>query len=242
MTKSATVTPITSARAPKGKAAPSVVVPDAKLADDRHAKDRAAILQAIDTAEDLLGTALVAALQMTARFGRTSKDEVRANWPRCNNPDVYASWFNLGAKAQAIVGEKLALQAIESATAKGTGSAFQRAREALSGIVRGANAQGVKTLDGRKAQALMKEAVGFATEKSAERKAAKPKGAQGQRTATMGAAAIESGKGRRELAAAVKLCSQSGSRMEAPEGRESAWHEAMAALQVAAEKLALFAK
>lgn len=244
MNAKSNVSPITSARA-KAVLAHGAMPSDAKMADDAHKADRARVLGAIDTAEDLLGTALLEALKMTARYGKTSTEEVAANYTRCNNPAVYSSWFNLGAKAAAIVGEKLAVDAVDRAVAsKGKGAAFQRAREALQAIAKGAATQGVKTVDGRKATALVKEAVALASTKATERTANKsaPKGAQGQRSATMGAAAIESGKGAREVAVAVKLASQNASRLPAPEGRETAWAEALAALQLAAEKLAVFNK
>lgn len=237
--KSATV----AATARKGSNVVSIK-PDAKLADVAHAKERALILDGIDAAEGLLGEALVEGLRMTVKLGQTSKDEVAAHYTRCNSPDVYASWFNLGFKAQAIVGEKLALEAIDRAIASGKGSAFQRAREALSAIKNVAKEAGVKQVDGRKATALVKDAVKVAFTAATTRATAKKsaKGAQPARTATMAAAAIESGKGAKEVASAVKLASQNASRMAAPEGKETAWKEAVAALQLAAEKFAPFAK
>lgn len=239
--KSATV----AATARKGSNVVSIK-PDAKLADVAHAKERALILDGIDAAEGLLGEALVEGLRMTVKLGQTSKDEVAAHYTRCNSPDVYASWFNLGFKAQAIVGEKLALEAIDRAIASGKGSAFQRAREALSAIKNVAKEAGVKQVDGRKATALVKDAVKVAftaaTTRATAKKSAAKKGAQPSRTATMAAAAIESGKGAKEVASAVKLASQNASRMAAPEGKETAWKEAVAALQAAAEKFAPFAK
>lgn len=249
-TKTANVTPITAAKArakDKSVKAHGAMSHNHVHADEAHKADRAKLLRAIDTAEAGLGEALINALRMTVRFGKTSTEEVAEFYTRCNNPAVYASWFNLGAKAQAIVGEKLALDAIERAIKAGKGSAFQRARESLSMIARGAARDGVKTVDGRKAATLVKEAVALATTQSEVRKAEKsaksaPKGAQGQRSATMGAAAIESGKGAREVAVAVKLASQNATRLPVPEGRETAWAEALTALQLAAEKLAVFAK
>lgn len=248
-TKTATVTPIASAAA-KARAKDKSVKAHGAMshnhvhADEAHKDDRAKLLRAIDTAEAGLGEALINALRMTVRYGKTSTEEVAEFYTRCNNPAVYSSWFNLGAKAQAVVGEKLALDAIERAIATGKGAAFQRAREALSMIVRKASQAGVKTVDGRKASTLVKEAVGLATAAAVVRKDKKSaaKGAQGPRTATMGAAAIESGKGAKEVAVAVKLVSQNASRLPAPEGREAAWGEALAALQLAAEKFAVFAK
>jgi len=236
------VTPITAAV--KG----ATLKPDSKLADDRHAADRARILDAIDTAEDLYGTALVEALKMTAQFGRTSSDEVKAHYTRCNNPAVYSSWFNLGHRAQEVIGVKATLDLIERACNNGKGAMFDRCKNALGALLRDTKESGVKTLDGRKATTAVKAAVAFATDKSVVSSARKAdakkatRGAQGQRSATMGAAAMESGRGAKELAAAVKLCSQNASRMPEPEGRESAWREAVQALQLAAEKLAVFGK
>jgi hypothetical protein len=242
--KASNVTNITRAKN-KATLAHGAMHGNAKHADDAHKADRELILDGIDKAESLLGDALLEGLRMTIKLGRTSTEEVGAHYTRCNNPAVYASWFNLGNRAMMVVGEKLALQAIDNAIRTGKGSQFQRAREALGAVCRKAADAGVKTVDGRKAAALVKDAVALATDKSVERKTVtttKAKGAQAPRTATLAAAAIEAGKGAKEVAYAVKLASQSASRLAAPEGRETAWAEAVHALQLAAEKLAVFAK
>lgn len=222
---------------------------DKEQAANAHVADRAAILENIDTAEDLLGTALLEGLRMTVQFGPTSAAEVRKHYTRCGSPEVYASWFNLGDKAQAIVGQKLALKAISDAAALGTGSMFQRAREALSGIVQRAKASGVKELGPKLAQAAVKESVAESRAKAETRRATKKaaktvvvRGVKAQDTATMAAAALECGKGHREMAAYIKLASQSAHRLPAPAGREQAHRDALAALAEASEAWSVFAK
>lgn len=232
----------------KLKPAPVAVNPkgDAATADNAHAADRAKVLDAIDTAEDLLGTALVEGLRMTARFGRTSSDEVAKHYTRCNNPAVYASWFNLGNRAMLIVGEKLALDTIERATATGKGSMFQRAREALLAVCNTAKKSGVKELSGRAAQTAVKEAVQSAVTKADDRKTPKPtltvvRGTKAQDAATMAAAALECGKGHRELAAFLKMASQQAQKLPELQGRETAHRAALKALADAAEAWQVFA-
>lgn len=237
-TKTATVTPITAAKGHKDG--------DAAMADERHAAERSKVLDAIDTAEDLLGSALIAGLRMTVEFGRTSSAEVAAHYTRCNNPAVYASWFNLGDRAQQVVGQKLALEAIAKAEASGSGS-FQKAREALAAICATAKGAGVKELNGRAAQAAVREAVKSATDKAATRKAEKSavkviRGTKAQDTGTMAAAALECGKGHREMAAFLKLASQNAQRLPELQGRESAHREALAALAKCSELWAVFSK
>lgn len=219
---------------------------DAAVADERHAAERSKVLDAIDTAEDLLGSALIAGLRMTVEFGRTSAAEVQAHYTRCNNPAVYASWFNLGDRAQQVVGQKLALEAIAKAEATGSGS-FQKAREALAAICSAAKGAGVKELNGRAAQAAVREAVKSATDKAATRKAEKSavkviRGTKAQDTTTMAAAALECGKGHREMAAFVKLASQQAQRLPEVQGRESAHREAVAALAKCSELWSVFSK
>src|SRR5688572_17018735 len=192
--------------------------PDKAMANEAHKVERARILGAIDTAEDLLGTALLEALKMTARFGATSEDEVRANWTRCNSPGVYASWFNRGAKAASIVGEKLAIDAIERAANAGKGAGFVKARDALKAICDAAKEATGKApgkagceLSGRKAQAAVKSAVESAAT-AQEVRTVKEKAKRVPRVAasepTMEAAAALIGKGHRELAGYILLASQ----------------------------------
>ena len=66
-----------SSNARKPAAAPVVtIVADSKLANVAGRAERITILTAINTADDLLGGALLAALRMTAIHGPTSKVEV----------------------------------------------------------------------------------------------------------------------------------------------------------------------
>lgn len=223
---------------------------DAKLANEAHKVERARVLGAIDTAEDLLGTALVEGLKMTARFGATSEDEVRANWTRCNSPAVYASWFNRGAKVAAIVGEKLALEAIDKSATTGKGAGFRKACDALKVIMDAAKEATGKApgkagceLSGRKAQAAVKSAVESAAT-AQEVRTVKEKAKRAPRAAasepTMEAAAALIGKGHREMAGYILLASQKAHKLPAPEGREAAHKEAVAALAKAAELWQVF--
>lgn len=220
---------------------------DKAIADNAHAADRAKVLDAIDTAEDLLGTALVEGLRMTVRYGRTSAAEVAQHYTRCGSPDVYASWFNLGDRAQQIVGIKLAMDAIDRAIASGKGSMFQRAREALKGVCDAAKSQGVKTLNAKAGAAAVKSAVTTAQAGAEARKAAKPaatakRGTKSPDSATLAAAAIASGQGHREIGAALKLVSQNASKLAALQGREALQRDALKAIQEACEKWALLTK
>ncbi|MCJ5943608.1 hypothetical protein LPK64_29105 [Klebsiella pneumoniae] len=215
--------------------------PDSKLAETRNAEQRAQVLRNIDTADDLMGTALVEAVKMTVTLGATSKDEVREHWPRCNHPDVYASYFNRGHKVQAIIGQARTLELIEQAL-KGTGggSAFFKVLDALKAVMSRAKESGQKTMAGREAQRAVREAV----EKANAPKEKKAKGARGQNGATEQratvAATVAAALTPADIAAAARLLSQHAHRIAAPEGREDAWRKAQAALASAAEALAPF--
>lgn len=226
---------VASSIAPKG---------DAAIANDAGRVERLNALRNIDTAEDLFGTALVAGLRMTAEFGPTSKGEVAEGYTRCKSPDVYASWFNRGAKAAAVIGIAATLQLIDKAS-EGKGG-FQKAREALASIVTQAKQAGAKELAPKAAKAAVTFALKSADNKSAERKAAAPK-AEGlvrrsPAVLKLASEAVNSGKGWAEMAAFVKLASQTAHRMPEPEGREAAGREALAALALACEKFAVFAR
>lgn len=224
---------------------------DRKMAAEAHKVERARILGAIDTAEDLLGTALVEALKMTARFGVTSEDEIRANWTRCNSPGVYASWFNRGAKVAAVVGEKAALEAIDKSAASGKGAGFRKACDALKAIMDAAKEATGKAagktgseLSGRKAQTVVKAALAAAATKQEVRtvkeKAKRAPRVAGSSEPSMEQAAALIGKGHREMAGYVLLASQKAHKLPAPEGREAAHKEAVAALAKAAELWQVF--
>lgn len=216
---------------------------DKAQANQAGAAQRIEILDAIDTAEDLRGTALVEALKMTARFGRTSEKEVREHYTRCDSPSVYASYFNRGAKVMEIVGEKLALQAIDNAVAAAKGGAgFTRALGALKSIIDEAKKAGAKQLNNRDGAAAVKRAVAFTVQQTARKSAAKKRGTVAQDSKTMAAAALESGKGHREMAAFIRLASQNAQRLPELQGRESVHREALKALAHASEVWSCFLK
>jgi hypothetical protein len=194
---------------------------DASLANDAGKAQRATVLQAIDTAEDLLGAALVNGLKMTAQYGPTSKDEVAENYTRCNSPDVYASTFNKGAKAAAIIGIEATVKLIDSASGDGTGGrGYRKACDALASIITQAKTAG---------------------DKSATRKATTPV-VRARSTVNLATAALEAGKGHKELAAFIKLASNTAHRLPEREGRAELHREACAALAHACELWTTLAK
>jgi hypothetical protein len=205
---------------------------DDALPNDRHATERAEILGAIDTAEDLLGGAMLEGLRMTVVHGATSKGEVAANYTRCNNPAVYSSWFNLGDKAQAIIGQKAALKLIDDA-AKGKGAGFNKAKAALGAVIKTAKESGAKEL--KPAQAKAAVAAALTAAQAPKVSVPKIRGVKVQDAATMAAAALECGKGHREMAAFLLLCSQNGHRLPVPAGREDLHRKALLALADCAE-------
>lgn len=209
---------------------------DTQLADSHNAEQRASIIGAIQLADGNLSQAMLLALKMTVTLGATSKEEVAANWPRCNNPGVYASWFNVGHKAQAVVGQKAALELIDKA-ARVKGQAFQNAREALQAVIKSAKEQGVKELKPAAAKMATKAALAKVETPKAPTldKSAGKRGPKLQDAATLAAAAVAAGKGHRELAAFVLLAAQHASRLPAPEGREELHAKACKALSDAAE-------
>lgn len=216
---------------------------DSQLADDTNASQRAGIIGAIELADGNMSQALLLALKMTVTLGATSKAEVEANWPRCNNPGVYASWFNVGHKAQAVVGMKAAEEIITKAAAV-KGQAFQNAMKALQVVIKEAKSQGVKELKPAAARMAAKSAIAALSVPKAPalNNSAPKRGPKLQDAATLAAAAIEAGKGHRELAAFVLLAAQHASRLPAPEGRDELHAQAVKKLQDAADVWAGFRK
>lgn len=233
-----------SSNARKPAAAPVVtVVPDSKLANTAGRAERITILTAINTADDLLGGALLAALRMTAIHGPTSKDEVAEGYTRCNSPDVYASTFNRGAKCAAIIGEAATLELI-AAVGEGAG-AYRKAVDALGAVITQAKDAGVKTLNKSASKMAVKSAVKVAADKAEGKKAAKVATrtvVRPQAQVTMAAAALACGKGHKEMAAFLKLASNAASKLPEREGREQLHREACAALADACEKFHMLAK
>ena len=236
-----------SSNARKPAAAPVVtvvtVVADSKLATVAGRAERITILTAINTADDLLGGALLAALRMTAVHGPTSKDEVAEGYTRCNSPDVYASTFNRGAKCAAIIGESATLELI-AAAGEGAG-AYRKACDALGSVIQQAKDAGAKTLNKSAAKLATRTAVKVAADKAEGKKAAKVATrtvVRPQTQVTMAAAALACGKGHKEMAAFLKLASNAASKMPEREGREQLHREACAALADACEKFHMLAK
>lgn len=231
-------------KATNANAKPSNVVSinpkgDKAQPNEAYKAERIKVLDNIDTAEDLLGTALLEGLRMTVLYGATSKDEVAEHYTRCGSPEVYASWFNRGDKAQAVIGRKLALEVIDKAAAtKNGGAAFVKARDALKAVIDTAKSSGSKQLANKPAATAVKAALALV---SAPRvKASRP--VKSQDSATMAAAALECGKGHREMAGFIKLASQQAHRLPAPAGREEAHRKALTALAEASEAWQVFAK
>lgn len=216
---------------------------DADVATTAHKAERLAVLSNIETASDLMGASLLEGLRMTARYGLTSKAEVAEGWPSCNHPDVYAANFNRGYKAMQIVGEKLALEAIDRAEAAGTtarnGGGYGRALSALKSIIDGAKSAGVKELTGRAATAAVKDAVATCA-KPKDAAPAKARAPQGPNATTLAKAALDMGKGHAEMAAFLKAASLVAQSLPVPEGRETAHRDALESLADAAEAWAIF--
>lgn len=231
-----------NARKPAAAAAVTVV-PDSKLANVGGRAERITILSAINTADDLLGGALLAALRMTAIHGPTSKDEVAEGYSRCNNPDVYASTFNRGAKVAAIIGIDATLQLIADA-GEGAG-AYRKACDALGSVIQQAKDAGTKQLNKSAAKLATRTAIKVAADKAEGKKAAKVATrtvARPQTQVTMAAAALACGKGHKEMASFLKLASNAASKIPEREGREELHRKACAALADACELFHLLAK
>ena len=232
-----------SSNARKPAATVTAIVPDSKLANTAGRAERITILSAINTADDLLGGALLAALRMTAQHGPTSKDEVAEGYSRCNNPDVYASTFNRGAKVAAIIGIDATLQLIADA-GEGAG-AYRKACDALGSVIQQAKDAGTKTLNKSAAKLATRTAVKVAADKAAGKKAEKvARGTVVRKKAQVELAAklCAAGQGYKEMASALKLASNTASRMAIGEGREELHRKACAALADACELFHVLAK
>ena len=232
-----------SSNARKPAAAAVTVVADAKLANTAGRAERITILTAINTADDLLGGALLAALRMTAIHGPTSKDEVAEGYTRCNSPDVYASTFNRGAKVAAIIGEAATLQLIADA-GEGAG-AYRKACDALGSVIQQAKDAGTKQLNKSAAKLATRTAIKVAADKAAGKKAEKvARGTVVRKKAQVELAAklYAAGQGYKEMASALKLASNTASRMAIGEGRDDLHRRACAALADACELFHVLAK
>ena len=242
MSKSSNARKPAAAAAAAAAVAPTTIPADSKLANTAGRPERLKILTAINTADDLLGGALLAALRMTAIHGPTSKDEVAEGYTRCNSPDVYASTFNRGAKVAAIIGIDATLELIASA-GEGAG-AYRKACDALGSVIQQAKDAGAKTMNKSAAKLATRTALKVAADKAAGKKAEKVARAviRPQQQVTMAAAALACGKGHKEMAAFLKLASNAASKLPEREGREELHRKACAALADACEMFHQLAK
>ena len=227
----------------KSSNAATTIPADSQLANTAGRDQRLTVLRAINTADDLLASSLVAALIMTATHGPTSKDEVREGFTRCNNPDVYASTFNKGAKCAAIIGEAATLALI--AKFDGKPGAYRLACDALGAVITQAKTAGQKTMTKAQAKLAAVAAVKTATDKAAGKKAAaapRKTTVRTQQQVTMANAALQCGKGHKEMAAFLRLASNTACRLPEREGREELHRKACAALADACELFHQLAK
>lgn len=234
--KSATITAIADAKSRKG---------DAAMADDRGAAERAKALQAANDADSAAGTALVACIVATIHHGATSADEVMAHFPRCNNPGVYASYFNRGHKAQAVLGIAQA-QGLVDRIVKSGGGSFLKVREGLKAAMdAGKESTGkagapVKLADARKIVAAAAKSADQAGDKSKDAKRV-TRGTRAPNEQTATAALASSGQSHKAMALSLRIMVQEARKLGAPEARESAYSDAMAALEEACDAWGLFA-
>lgn len=220
------------------KPAQSIVAQSVKLDTTvNHETARRAAINAIHTAEGLATAALVGAVIATAEHGPTSKEEVAECWPTCNNPAVYASKFNQGAKVAALLGIDNAVAIIRDAESMNGGRAHERVGAALSSVIATAKESG-KTkegLTGKPARDAIRNAKAAALAASGPKapKAPVKRGAAGSVQADDAAlrkAQEESGRSWAHMARFLTMAAKAASRMERPVGREEKAKAAVQAL------------
>lgn len=221
----------------RSKSSTSLTVAAAKLETTvNHETARRCAIEAVYTAEGLATAALTGAVIATAKHGPTSKEEVTECWPTCNNPGVYASKFNQGAKVAALIGIDATVALIEHADKLEGGRAHERVAAALSSVIREAKEAG-KAKEGLTGKAATKAATNA---KAAAKAAAAPRvvapvkrGAAGSTQiddAQLRKAAQESGQSWGHLARFVQIAAKAASRMQEPVGREDVARKAVAGL------------
>lgn len=216
---------------------------------------RVKTFRAWGSADNAAGAALVACFIVTAETGPTDVAEIaeargwygkNADGQRVPSASCapYASTFNRAAKVANVLGIPATLELIKSAAQNADGRAREAVSDALGAALSVASAKGIKDATKAQAKSVTRAAMLQVAEKAAERKAVKvaghKRGTKSQDSATMAAAAIASGKGHREVYAAVRLASNNAQRLPEPEGREAAWKAACKTLQDACEQLAAF--
>lgn len=204
-----------------------------------HEQARELALSNLETAEGLMGSALVHAVLTSIDHGPYSVEEVKANWPSCNSASTYASWFNRGHKAQLAVGQENARKAVEAAQKATGGREWERIMAALKSIIDAVKSAG-KAKEGVQGAAAAKlvKASTEAAKVAGQPKVSAPKaqrGATAMDSATMAAAAAECGKVHREMAAFLTMAARNGSRLMVPAGKEDEHKRAVEALNAAAQ-------
>ncbi len=222
-------------------AAKAALLPAASVKLDtstEHENARQLALSNLETAEGLMGSALVNAVLTTIDHGPYSVEEVKANWPSCNSASTYASWFNRGHKAQLAVGQDNARKAIEAAQAAQGGREWERIMAALKSIIDAVKSAGKakEGVDGAAATRLVKASTVAAKAAGQPKPKGEPKqrGATAMDSATMAAAAAQCGKVHREMAAFLTMAARNGSRLMIPVGRADDHAKAVAALNATA--------
>lgn len=222
-------------------AAKAALLPAAAVKLDtstEHENARQLALSNLETAEGLMGSALVNAVLTTIDHGPFSVEEIKANWPSCNSASTYASWFNRGSKAALAVGEGNARKAVEAAQAATGGREWERVMAALKSIIDAVKAQGKakEGVDGAAATKLVKASTTAAKAAGQPKPKREPaqRGATAMDSATMAAAAAECGKVHAEMAAFLTMAARNGSRLMVPAGREEEHRKAVEALNAVA--------
>jgi hypothetical protein len=222
------------------------IAADTKLATVAGHDTRVAAFRTWGKAEGTAGAALVACYLACAQTGQTDATEIGEARPELPSKscEAYASAFNRAAKVADVLGIGATVDLIGRAVKGSQGRAREAIADALGAALSTARQGGIKRATKAEASKVAKAALVAVAEKAADRKAVKvaghKRGTKSQDTATMGAAAIASGKGAQEVYHAVRLVSNNAQRMAAPEGREAAWNAALAKLADACEALAVF--
>ena len=219
---------------------------DSKLATVAGHDVRVSAFRTWGKADGAAGVALVACYIACAKTGQTDAAELGEARPELPTPsrEAYASAFNRAAKVADVLGITATVDLIDRAVKGAQGRAREAIADALGAALSTARQGGIKRATAVQARKVAKAALVAVAEKAADRKAVKvaghKRGTKSQDSATMAAAAVASGKGHREVYAAVRLASNNAQRLPEPEGREAAWKSAIGKLADACEALAAF--
>lgn len=219
---------------------------DSKLANVAGHDSRFKAFKAWGLADGAAGAALLGCYIAVASCGPTDATELGEARPELpqSSREAYASAFNRAAKVADLLGITATVDLINAAAKGAQGRVREAVADALGGALSAARQGGIKRATKVEARKLTKAALVVVAEKAADRKAVKvaghKRGTKSPDAAKLAAAAIASGKGHREVYAAVRLASNSAQRLPEPEGREAAWKAALVKLADAVEALAAF--